>query len=156
MMRYCKIRLADGAILSGPAPVPEELAGWPDSLLADVDAAVDPCPQQWRGLGYWPVVTVPTEYDDATQRLSAEVDLTVDAAGRRVLAAALAVNLTPDEVRERAHAKARADLATLDAVLPRATEDVVAVLTPEQRAALPSVLLDRLAAKQRARAVLAG
>lgn len=157
MTQYCAVHLSTAARLSDPGPAPTELDGWPDEALADVAAAVDPCPEQWRGVGFWPVVVpVPMEHDPETQRLSTETDLTVDVGDRRVLAVPLVVNLTTDEIQERQRTKALADLAALDAVLPRATEDVVAVLTEAQRAALPPILRERLAAKARARTVLAG
>lgn len=87
-MAYAKVQIADAVVIEHQSAIPPELAGWTDEALADVTAAVDPCPEHWQGIGFWPVVTAPVEFDPGMQRLSDNAaDLQVDPATRSFLTA---------------------------------------------------------------------
>lgn len=58
MINYAQINLGDAAI-GGVGPLPLALRGLADESLSDLGAALNPCPPEWQGLGYWPVVAEP-------------------------------------------------------------------------------------------------
>lgn len=154
-MNHYPITLS-GPSITGPAgPIPPELQGLAPESLADLSASLDPCPDEFQGLGYWPAAFVPAAFDPETQRLSDQMDETSDPTRKVVVVTPLVVNLTPAEIEARRNvvelAAARATLADLDAVLPRSVEDIYAVLTASQQAALPQVMRDRISAKATAR-----
>lgn len=111
---YYSIDLSVPAILGGPAPLPAALIGLAQSSLDNLSAALDPCPEECQGVGYWPEVRIIPEYDPATQRLSDQVDETPDPATRRVIVTPLVVNLTSTEITERRIAEIDAALAASD------------------------------------------
>lgn len=88
-------------VVAGPVHLPAELAGLAAESLADLSAALDPCPDRFRGHGFWPAVPDAPIYDPETQRLSGQSDETPDAAARVVRVAPLVVNLTPAELAAR-------------------------------------------------------
>ncbi len=95
-------------IVAGPAPVPAELRGLAPGSLADLSAALDPCPDAYRGRGFWPARVVPAALDPAMQRVSDRTIETPDPATRTVAVRALVVDLTPAEIEARAAAAAAA------------------------------------------------
>lgn len=135
MTTYARVRLSDHALESAPDAPPPELLGWTDDALADVAAALDPCPEEWRGLGWWPVIEVTPAYDLDTHRLSDDVDYVVNAETRVVTATRGVVPLTLAEVAAREIAAAKAELTASDAAYqPRWYEDLVAGHPPHTSA----------------------
>lgn len=53
-MDYQRIILA-GPTIDGPPGLPDALLGLADESLADLAAALDPCPPEYVGIGYWPI-----------------------------------------------------------------------------------------------------
>lgn len=53
-MDYQRIILS-GPTIDGEPGLPEALAGLADESLADLSAALDPCPAEYAGIGYWPI-----------------------------------------------------------------------------------------------------
>jgi len=88
------IRIADRALLGPAAPLPPALVGLAPESLADLSAALAPCPQAYQGLGYWPQVRGATDHDPETQRLSDQLDEVVSPDTRTVVVTPLVVNLT--------------------------------------------------------------
>lgn len=54
MTDYQRIILS-GPVIDGPPGLPSALAGLADESLADLSAALDPCPAEYGGIGYWPI-----------------------------------------------------------------------------------------------------
>ena len=87
-MNFFRLDLASASVVSR-GPLPEAIAGWqaqPGGLvaLADLSAALDPCPAEWVGRGFWPAVTeTPPNYDGVTEYL-AEDEPVPDTAARVV------------------------------------------------------------------------
>lgn len=73
---YQRILLDNGAVQGNPGPLPPDLVGLADESLADLSAALDPCPAHLVGIGYWPVTMVNAD---------APTDPAVDADERRVV-----------------------------------------------------------------------
>lgn len=55
-MTYIRVTLSTLAVAGQPGPLPAELVGLDLASLADLPAAIDPVPSQFKGVGYWPVV----------------------------------------------------------------------------------------------------
>lgn len=53
-MEYQRIILS-GPTIDGEPGLPPALAGLTDESLADLSAALDPCPAEYEGIGYWPI-----------------------------------------------------------------------------------------------------
>lgn len=53
-MDYQRIILA-GPTIDGDPGLPAALLGLADETLADLAAALDPCPAEYVGIGYWPI-----------------------------------------------------------------------------------------------------
>ena len=53
-MEHQRIILS-GPTIDGPPGLPEALIGLADESLADLAAALDPCPPEYAGIGYWPI-----------------------------------------------------------------------------------------------------
>lgn len=53
-MEYQRIILS-GPTIDGDLGLPEALIGLADESLADLPAALDPCPAEYIGIGYWPI-----------------------------------------------------------------------------------------------------
>ncbi|MGJ7040496.1 hypothetical protein J2Y63_003761 [Shinella sp. BE166] len=53
-MDYQRIILS-GPTIDGESGVPDALVGLSDESLADLSAALDPCPAEYVGVGYWPI-----------------------------------------------------------------------------------------------------
>ncbi len=102
------VRLSDLSIIGPAAPVPTELSGLDQSSLDDLSAALDPCPPQWEGVGFWPARSEAVLFDPMTQRLSDQVDETPDPTTKTVTARPLVVSLTPAEIAARAAAAGEA------------------------------------------------
>lgn len=54
MTDYQRIILA-GPTIDGPPGLPAALVGLADDSLSDLSAALDPCPAEYAGVGYWPI-----------------------------------------------------------------------------------------------------
>lgn len=54
-MDYQRIILS-GPSIDGEPGFPDALVGLTDESLADLEAALDPCPAEYAGVGYWPVL----------------------------------------------------------------------------------------------------
>lgn len=54
MTVYQRIVLS-GPTIDGPSGLPDALVGLADESLADLAAALDPCPPEYVGVGYWPI-----------------------------------------------------------------------------------------------------
>lgn len=107
-----EIDLSGPRIVAGPASLPAELIGLAPESLADLSAALDPCPVRFQRRGFWPAVSEQPVYDPEAQRLSGQSDETPDAVARIVRVSPLVVNLTPAEIAARNAARletARAD-----------------------------------------------
>ncbi|MGF7175838.1 hypothetical protein [Azospirillum doebereinerae] len=99
------IRTADRALLGPAAPLPTELVGLAPESLADLPVALDPCPQAYQGLGYWPQVRGTTDHDPETQRVSDQAEEVPDGEAHVVIVRPLVVNLTPAEIEAREAAR---------------------------------------------------
>lgn len=53
-MDYQRIILSSPTI-DGPPGLPAALVGLADESLADLSAALEPCPAEYDGIGYWPI-----------------------------------------------------------------------------------------------------
>lgn len=53
-MSYQRIILS-GPTIDGPPGLPAALVGLVDESLADLSAALDPCPAEYDGIGYWSI-----------------------------------------------------------------------------------------------------
>lgn len=53
-MDYQRIILS-GPVIDGPPGLPAALVGLSKGSLADLSAALDPCPAEYAGIGYWPI-----------------------------------------------------------------------------------------------------
>ncbi len=95
---YYEIDLSGPRIIRGPAALPRELVGLAHDNLADLSSALDPCPAEFAGIGYWPGVPVPPAFDAVLQRLSSQMDEVPDPATCTVVVTPLVVNLTPAEI----------------------------------------------------------
>lgn len=60
---YQRISIASAEPVGEPAPLAEALIGLADESLADLPAALDPCPPEWLDTGFLPVEPV-TPLDD--------------------------------------------------------------------------------------------
>lgn len=54
MTDYQRIILS-GPTIDGEPGLPSSLAGLSEESLADLSAALDPCPAEFEGIGYWPI-----------------------------------------------------------------------------------------------------
>ena len=100
-----KVQLEPLAILSGPEALPPELAGLDRASLADLSAALDPCPDQWAGVGYWPATRAAApDFDPQTHRLSGAVSTTADSETSTVVETPIAAELTNEMRREAVRA----------------------------------------------------
>ncbi len=96
---FYRVKLSPLSIESGPGDLPAALAGLDHASLADLSAALNPCPPEWVGLGFWPGFAAYAPYDPTTQRLSDQVDPTPDPVTRTVVVTPLVVNLTSAEIK---------------------------------------------------------
>lgn len=110
-----EIDLSGPCVVAGPVHLPAELVGLADESLADLSAALDPCPDRFRGRGFWSAVPEAPVYDPETQRLSGQSDETPDAVARVVVVTPLVVNLTPSEIAARDAARLEASWAEIRA-----------------------------------------
>ena len=60
-MNYQRILLSTGAKVGALAPLPAELVGLNDEHLADLPAALEPCPDAWADTAFLPVSPAPAE-----------------------------------------------------------------------------------------------
>lgn len=51
-MAYQRIQLSTQAKVGDPAPLPDELVGFSDETLANLPAAIDPCPDAYADTGF--------------------------------------------------------------------------------------------------------
>lgn len=106
MITHDKIRLSDHAVIS--AGLPSELIGLDRASLADLGAALSPCPASLDGAGYWPRSYVTPEVDATFERLTAEVEIEVDVEGKRTVATYIVEDLSPVAARANLNAALRA------------------------------------------------
>jgi len=83
---------------SAPVGLPAALVGLSDESLADLPAALDPVPEEFDGVGYWPVDYAPVQYDPRLQTQTGEVTTTADPETGRVVAVPVLRDLTEDEI----------------------------------------------------------
>lgn len=96
---YQQVRLSDLSLVGTPGPVPANLVGLPDAVLADIPAHIDPPPAGFEGAGLWPVVVTTPVFDPGVQALAGTATLgTPDPATYTVLATADLRNLTAGEL----------------------------------------------------------
>lgn len=71
-MLYQRISIASAEPVGEPAPLAEALIGLADESLADLPAALDPCPPEWLDTGFLPVEPTPS-LDDLKATASSQV-----------------------------------------------------------------------------------
>ena len=99
-----EIDLSTGRIVAGPSSLPTELVGLAPESLADLSAALSPCPKRYQDRGFWPARHEARAFDPATQRLSDQADETPDPATKTVVVTPFVVSLTPAEIAAAAEA----------------------------------------------------
>lgn len=82
----------------GPVALPAPLVGLSADSLADLSAAIDPCPIEWAGLGFWPWREEVPAWDPDTQKLGDVPSLTPDVDGCVVIVRRPVVDLTEAEI----------------------------------------------------------
>lgn len=95
-MIYQKILLSDHSMVGDPGALPNNIRKMSDGSLADLSAALSPCPQPLIGFGWWPVVDVVEALGDNQKHDTPE--LTVDVGNLRVLNTTPAVDKTTGEL----------------------------------------------------------
>jgi hypothetical protein len=113
-MTYQRVILS-GPTIDGPPGLPPALVGLADESLMDLAAALNPCPEEFDGIGYWPIQpAVPTpEGKIVIGRDRAFVDGVLmwveeiedappppfpELTGRQVLLGLLAIDITEEDV----------------------------------------------------------
>lgn len=81
---HSKINLSDNSILG--YGLPGDLSGLAQLSLNDLSAALNPCPLEYQGIGYWPMSYVAPPYDRYAQKLSADFDTVVHLDSHSVVA----------------------------------------------------------------------
>lgn len=61
-MLYQRVTLSSSAKIGDPAALPAELVGFSDATLANLPAALDPCPDAWADTGFTPVIEAVGDY----------------------------------------------------------------------------------------------
>ena len=100
---YYKIRVATGEVLEGPIPLPRQVTGLNFEAIKDLNTAgINPLPPELVGMGYWPEEWErPSGYDPMAQKVSDEIQLTVNMTKRLVNLRPRLVNLTADEIQAK-------------------------------------------------------
>lgn len=107
-MIYQRISLPTGTPVGEPGPLPAALLGLENLTLADLPAALDPCPEEWADTGFWPLIDETPEFDPATHRLDGTWTDTMDTEARTVTRVAGIEPLPPPSVDDLlAHAAQR-------------------------------------------------
>ena len=94
---YQQIRLSDASLVGPPGPVPANLVGLSDAVLADLSAAIEPAPPGFDGQGFWPVVVTTPSYDASRQVLVPPASYAADPDTKTVAGTATVRNMTADE-----------------------------------------------------------
>lgn len=97
-MIYQRISLPTGTPVGEPGPLPAALLGLENLTLADLPAALDPCPEEWADTGFWPLIDATPEFDPATHRLDGTWTDTPDTEARTVTRVCGLRAITPEEV----------------------------------------------------------
>lgn len=96
---FARINLSTGQIDGGIlSTLPADLIGLSQASLEDISAAIDPAPDAYAGVGYWPANVATPDFDPLTQAIGDGFDMTVDTDARRVTATQKVRPLTPEEI----------------------------------------------------------
>lgn len=93
---YAKIDLSDDSIVSVGA-LPSDLVGLTQASLDDMSAALDPCPAEHDGYGYWPVTIVYASITGDQKNDTANPDDTVNTGPKTVTRTYPAIDLEGSE-----------------------------------------------------------
>jgi len=101
-MLYQRVTLATATVDGQAGALPPELIGLDDATLADLPAALDPVPDAFAGVGYWPIELSDPTYDPATEILTDGVTNRSAVNSRKVVTAKRTKRaLTAEELAER-------------------------------------------------------
>ncbi|WP_279483400.1 hypothetical protein [Aureimonas sp. SK2] len=96
-MIYSRVTLA--TLEAGtPTGLPTELQGLDLVTLANLPAALDPVPEQFEDVGFWPADLLPVEFDARKKVATGEFAVTLDAEAKRVSATPILRDLTAEEI----------------------------------------------------------
>ena len=129
-MVYCRVDIATSTRETGPVPLPQGFSGLAvrgKGSLADLSWTAPNFDSTLVGKGYWPVVDRWAQLAELEQ-YAVLPEFTVDAVAEVVYADYKAVPLSADDMKTAKKASIQAQLASTDARMTQATEEMLVAL----------------------------